>query len=82
MNQYISVAEDETEEAMEVPLEEDGNLLLSSLTAQFPGACGLKYRNPSTSVFRGVRLAEDNLFPPAGVWSSQVYILVYPKESL
>ena len=81
MNQYLSVAEDENEDSMEVPLEEDGNLLLSTLTAQFPGACGLKYRKPTTSVFRGVRLAEGTLYPPAGVWSSPVYIIVYPKEN-
>ena len=81
MNQYLSVAENENEEAMELPLEEDGNLLLSTLTAQFPGACGLKYRNPSTSVFRGVRLADGNLYPPSELWSNQIYIVVYPKES-
>ena len=33
-----------------------GSLLLTSVTAQFPGATGLKYRNPETNTLRGVRL--------------------------
>lgn len=81
MNNYLCVADDEHEEAIEIPLEDNGNLLLSTLTAQFPGACGLKYRNPSTGVMRGVRLADGYLYPPDGTWSSPLYIVVYPKET-
>ncbi|ESO07740.1 hypothetical protein HELRODRAFT_170286 [Helobdella robusta] len=81
MNQYVCVAEDEMEELIEVPLEMNGNLLLSTLSAQFPGACGLKYRNPGTGAMRGVRLVDGDLYPPDGVWSSSRYIVVYPKEN-
>ena len=38
-----------------------GSLLLTSVTAQFPGATGLKYRNPETNTLRGVRLQGEVL---------------------
>ncbi|XP_041355929.1 TAR DNA-binding protein 43-like isoform X2 [Gigantopelta aegis] len=82
MSQYLQVAEDESEEPIEIPSEDDGTLLLSTLAAQFPGACGLKYRNPDTGTFRGVRLADGKLHPPeTGMWDSHVYIAVFPKEN-
>lgn len=42
--EYLQVAEEEGEEPIELPTEEDGTLLLSTLSGQFPGASGLKYR--------------------------------------
>lgn len=53
---YIQVAEDENEDAIELPLEEDNTMLLSTLTSQFPGSSGLKYKNPETGTARGIRL--------------------------
>lgn len=79
MSQYIQVAEEEGEEPMEVPSEEDGTLLLSTLSAQFPGACGLKYRNPDTGSMRGIRLADGRLYPPDIEWSNRIYVAVFPK---
>ena len=49
---------------MEIQTEEDGTLLLSSITAQFPGATGLKFRNPQTNGMRGVRISDGLLHPP------------------
>lgn len=80
MSQYIQVAEEEGEEPMEVPSEEDGTLLLSTLSAQFPGACGLKYRNPDTGSMRGIRLADGRLYPPDVEWSNRIYVAVFPKS--
>lgn len=79
--EYLQVAEDEGEEPMELPTEEDGTLLLSTLQAQYPGTSGLKYRNPDTSAIRGIRLHEGRLHPPTSDegWGSQVYICVFPK---
>lgn len=34
---YIKVAEDENDEAVELPCEKDNSILLSTLTSQFPG---------------------------------------------
>lgn len=79
MNQYIQVAEEENEEPIELPSEEDGTLLLSTLAAQFPGACGLKYRNPETGGMRGIRLVEGRLHPPDAIWGSHLYVTVFPK---
>lgn len=53
---YVQVVEEEGEEPIELPVEDDGTLLLSTLQAQFPGTCGLKYRNPESRAMRGVRL--------------------------
>ncbi|CAC5361717.1 TARDBP [Mytilus coruscus] len=81
MTQYIQVSEDEHDEPIEIPSETDGTLLLSTLAAQYPGACGLKYRNPSTGNFRGVRLNEGLLYPPDNQWGEHVYIVVFPKDN-
>ncbi|XP_029689228.1 TAR DNA binding protein, like isoform X3 [Takifugu rubripes] len=78
---YIRVAEDENEEPMEIPSEDDGTVLLSSVAAQFPGACGLRYRNPETQCLRGVRLLEGVLYAPENDWGNLVYIVNYPKVS-
>ncbi|KAL3859735.1 hypothetical protein ACJMK2_009933 [Sinanodonta woodiana] len=81
MSQYIQVTDDESEEPIEIPSEEDGTLLLSTLAAQFPTACGLKYRNPQTGNYRGIRLTDGNLHPPESHWGSHVYIVVFPKDN-
>lgn len=81
MSEYLQVAEDEDDEPMELPTEDDGTLLLSTLQAQYPGTSGLKYRNPETNAIRGIRLTEGRLHPPPGEdgWGSQVYLCVFPK---
>lgn len=79
MSSYIQVSEVEGEEPIELPTEDDGTLLLSTLAAQFPGTCGLKYRNSESRVLRGVRLVEGRLHPPENGWGSVVYYCVFPK---
>lgn len=79
MSQYIHVAENEGDEPMEIPSEDDGTLLLTTLSAQFPGACGLKYRNHETGTLRGIRLSDGRLYPPDTDWGRQVFIVVFPK---
>lgn len=79
MSSYLHVAEDEGEEPIELPSEEDGTLLLSTLAAQYPGTCGLKYRNPDSQTMRGVRLVEGRLHPPDEGWGNNVYYCVFPK---
>lgn len=77
--EYIQVAEDEGEESIELPTEDDGTLLLSTLQAQFPGACGLKYRNSETRAIRGVRLNDGRLNSPNEGWNDQLFFCVFPK---
>ncbi|XP_043209157.1 TAR DNA-binding protein 43-like isoform X3 [Amphibalanus amphitrite] len=80
MSCFIQVADEENEEPIEIPVEEDGTLLLSTLAAQFPGACGLKYRSETRSL-RGVRLLDGKLRPPENGWGNAVYLCVFPKET-
>lgn len=77
---YIRVAEEENEEPMEIPSEDDGTVLLSTVSAQFPGACGLRYRSPISQCMRGVRLVEGVLHAPENGWGNLVYVVNYPKE--
>ena len=84
MGEYIRVTEDENapEDAIELPSDEDGSILLSTIQAQFPGSTGLRYRNEETQTWRGVRLADGVLYPPVGGWGSALYIVVSNKTGL
>lgn len=78
--EYLQVAEDEGEEPIELPIEDDGTLLISTLAAQFPGACGLKYRNEQSKIMRGVRLSDGRLHPPPEMgWGNTIFYCVFPK---
>jgi TAR DNA-binding protein 43 len=79
---FVKVAESENpEDSVEIPVEPQGHILMSTLTAQFPGACGLKFKTEQFS-WRGVRVVEDKLYPPGDdKWDSNVYIVTYPKDS-
>lgn len=78
--EYLQVAEDEGEEPIELPTEDDGTLLLSTLSAQFPGAVGLKFKAPESKTYRGVRLTDGRLHPPPeGGWGSVIFYCVFPK---
>jgi hypothetical protein len=81
MCDYIRVAEDEhlPEEAIELPSDEDGTILLSTIQAQFPGSTGLRFRNEETQTWRGVRLADGVLYPPVSGWRTTLYIVVSSK---
>jgi len=79
---FVQVSEEEGDEPIELPAEEDGTLLVSTLQAQFPGSCGLKYRNLDTKAVRGVRSNEGRLFPPSvdAGWGEYLYFCVFPKD--
>lgn len=81
--EFLQVAEEEGEEPIELPVEEDGTLLLSTLQAQFPGCCGLKYQSPESRSTRGVRSNEGRFYPPSSDsgWGSLIYFCVFPKEN-
>lgn len=77
---YIKVAEDENDEAVELPCEEDNSILLSTVTSQFPGASGLKYRNPESNAMRGLRLADGKFIAPEKGWDAfSSYFCVFPR---
>lgn len=76
--EYVLVSDEEYGEAVELPLEDNGTLLLSTLTAQFPGASGLKFRTEN-NVVRGVRLADGRFHVPDNEWGKTPYYCVFPK---
>jgi hypothetical protein len=82
MAQYVRVTEDEgcPEQAIEIPAEPDGSLLLSNIQGQFPGACGLRYRSPDTQSLRAVRLADNLLYPPFEEGWGNILFLVVPSK--
>ena len=43
MCEWVAVVQDEGDEAIEIPTESDGTILISSLTAQFPGKCDFNF---------------------------------------
>ncbi|VEL16546.1 unnamed protein product [Protopolystoma xenopodis] len=75
---YIRVCEDFGEELIELPVETDDTVLLTTLTAQFLKATGLKYKAQDSDCLRGVRLADGRLYPPMGGWES--YEFCYNKR--
>ncbi|PAA69925.1 hypothetical protein BOX15_Mlig000993g2, partial [Macrostomum lignano] len=84
--EYVPVAEEEGDDPIEVPTELDGSLLLTTLTAQFPGVSGLRYRNPDTGALRAVRLADGCLHRPPELisWThtgNVVYVCTFPKDN-
>lgn len=82
--QYILVADNEEgKDAMELPTEEDGSLMLGTVKAQFENAIGLKHKNDAGTAWRGVRLVGDALKCPPEGWGSRLYVATLPqKESL
>lgn len=61
------MSDEEGGEPIELPLEQDGCLLLSTVRAQFPTAGGLLHREMGRR--RGLRLLGDRLAPPPAGWA-------------
>ena len=83
MTEWVAVVVEEGDEPIEIPTESDGTILLTSVTAQFPGVTGLKFRNPETQTLRGVRLADNHLYPPSEEdgWGGHTYLCTRPKSA-
>lgn len=69
---------EDPEEIVEIPTEDDGTLLLSSVSAQFPNAVGLRYKTKSGS-WRGMRVEGNNIDPPDEGWGDGDYSVVNKK---
>ncbi|XP_023934573.1 TAR DNA-binding protein 43-like [Bicyclus anynana] len=77
--EYVVVSEGEHDEPIELPAEEDGSLLLSTVAAQFAGASGLKFR--AGGRLRGLRLADERVLPPADGWAAHRYFCAFPRAA-
>lgn len=76
----VSETNDGDKEVVDLPLEIDGSLLLSTLRAQYPDACGLKYVVPDNGRTRALRLADNKLYPPTNDgWDDIVYFCSFNK---
>merc|ERR1712080_153893 len=81
IEEYIKVVKDEEAEVVELPLETDGTLLLSTLQGKCTDAAGLRYRS-SSGGWRGIRISGDSLNPPTGGWGcDMVYQVILKKGS-
>lgn len=76
----VQESEEENTESIEIELENDNSLLLTSLTSLFPDATGLKFRHPETNTLRGVKLVDGKFVEPIDGWSSvKNYICVFNR---
>eukprot|EP00112_Aurelia_sp_Birch-Aquarium-sp1_P024544 Seg782.4 transcript_id=Seg782.4/GoldUCD/mRNA.D3Y31 product="TAR DNA-binding protein 43" protein_id=Seg782.4/GoldUCD/D3Y31 len=79
---YIQVAdEDDPKEAIEMPSEDDGTLLLTTIQAQFPGATGLRYKNELSGCWRALRVSQGVLCPPPEGWHDCLFFVVRPRTA-
>merc|ERR1719228_1621919 len=58
----------------------DGSVHLGSITCQFPGTTGLKYRNPDTQGWRLVKVFNDCLQMPKEGWMNVAYLCIRPND--
>jgi len=83
MSEWIPVCGEEGGAPIEICAEDDGTLLLTSITDHFPGTTTLKYRSKETNAFRGVKCQDGVLTAPSkeyGWEASKLYICVNPDK--
>ena len=78
---YVKI-EDGAGEVVEIPTDQDGILMLTSVKSQFPEAVGLRFKSESSDAWRGVRAAENRLNPPIDGWGTIEYSIVFPKAGM
>uniref|UniRef100_A0A914CB19 RRM domain-containing protein n=1 Tax=Acrobeloides nanus TaxID=290746 RepID=A0A914CB19_9BILA len=79
--EYVVVAESIDGEAIELPTNvEDNTLGLTTLTHAFPGATGLKYKNPATNATRALLLdaTGTKFYPPTDGWAGKLFTVICP----
>ncbi|KAI3384167.1 hypothetical protein SNEBB_008201 [Seison nebaliae] len=77
---YVRAKSDD--EIIEIPVEDDNTVLISSLRSQFPRATGMKYdveldepSSTTSTIWRGVRSANGKLYPPDNGWQTRIYTI-------
>uniref|UniRef100_A0A915Q4Z6 RRM domain-containing protein n=1 Tax=Setaria digitata TaxID=48799 RepID=A0A915Q4Z6_9BILA len=75
---YISVgAGEDGSNLLEIPVDDDGNLPIATLAHSFPEAIGLKFKNPSTGVYRTVDEQKRCIYAPKGGWGTRRYTAIF-----
>uniref|UniRef100_A0A914WL17 RRM domain-containing protein n=1 Tax=Plectus sambesii TaxID=2011161 RepID=A0A914WL17_9BILA len=80
--QYVIVTDGDEKngERLELPVDPvDNSLGLNTLSHAFPGAYGLKYKNPTSGAYRGLLIdaSGTKLLPPADGWGDAIYLVIY-----
>ncbi|CAD5216271.1 unnamed protein product [Bursaphelenchus xylophilus] len=81
--EYIVVSESPTGDPIELPANPgDNSLGLATLTHAFPGAHGLKYKNPANGATRALLTdpSGTKFFAPSGGWADKLFIVIYQNE--
>lgn len=80
--EFITVQDPAGEDPIELPTAE-GSVLMSTLQASFPGATGLKYKNPKTGANRAVQVdpTGTKLLPPADGWENKSFHVIMAAQS-
>ncbi|KAI1717068.1 RNA recognition motif domain-containing protein [Ditylenchus destructor] len=76
---YVVVNDPNGGEMVELPTDpNDNTLALVTLEHAFPGAHGLKYKNPKTGASRALMLdpTGTRFMPPAGGWCEKVFMVI------
>ncbi|CAD6199077.1 unnamed protein product [Caenorhabditis auriculariae] len=71
---------DSSGEMMELPTAKNV-LFMTTLQASFPGATGLKYKNPKTGASRAVQVdpSGSKLLPPTDGWDGKIFNAIVPR---
>ncbi|KAG5684258.1 hypothetical protein PVAND_013494 [Polypedilum vanderplanki] len=80
----IMVCQEFGDEPIEIPIERDNTVLLTTVTSNFPNATGLKFRNPLNNCMRAVKIENNKFYPPMddGWCHNKIqYLCVFPKPS-
>ncbi|CAO4365077.1 unnamed protein product [Caenorhabditis nigoni] len=80
--EFITVQDPTGEEPIELPTD-DGSVLMTTLQASFPGATGLKYKNPKTGANRAVQVDPSGLrlLAPADGWEEKTFHVIIASQS-
>jgi len=75
MNQNLVKISDESEsQVILVPTENDDTILLATISSQFAGSIGLRYKCEAGLV--AVKYSDHKFYPPTGGWSDTTYFCV------
>ncbi|VDL65800.1 unnamed protein product [Nippostrongylus brasiliensis] len=76
-SEFVLVS-DSSGEAMELPTSSDNTLFMTTLQSSFPGATGMKYKNPKNGALRAVAVdaTGTKLLPPADGWDDKVFMVI------
>ena len=78
---YIRVCESpENPNVIELPTQDDGTILLTTITAQHADVIGLRFKSAS-GAWRGVPVTEGALRPPLEGWGSTDYFVTLSKKA-